>query len=77
MVTKDQEQHLQMLTKEQLAEYWCRLNVFDWPPNLPKDYWSVMCWISSRIGIKECLREWNKDNMDNKQFDDFWSHQNG
>lgn len=57
-----------------LAEWWCLLNKWRWPhvglgkPDpVPEKYDSnsrrgqIMNAICARIGIHECLREWNRD----------------
>lgn len=31
-----------------------------------------MRWIEEAIGMRECLREWNRDTMDAEAFNDFW-----
>ena len=59
-----------------LAEWWCLLNKWRWPhaglgePDpVPEKYDSngrrgqIMNAICARIGIRECLREWNRDNV--------------
>lgn len=34
---------------------------------------SIMNYIVNRIGMKECLREWNKDRMTNDEFEEWFS----
>ena len=33
---------------------------------------NLMGWIENKIGIKECLRDWNKERMSNAKFDSWW-----
>lgn len=77
---------LKQFTAKQLAEFWCSLNSFEWPPELgdkPAGYGDrdddksgikIMGLIERELGIKECLREWNKDRMDNDQFEAWWGN---
>ncbi len=64
------------------AEIWCALNRFQWPEELgPKPdgdgaIWERMSEISTRIGMKECLREWNKGWMSDEEFEAWWSKAN-
>ena len=72
-----------------LAEWWCRLNKGEWPtdglgqadpevkpwrPNTRRD--EIMNWISGRIGISECLREWNRETLPGDLFDAWWKTPN-
>ena len=71
-------------THAELARFWCRLNSFDWPKQLgdkPAGYGdhdddksgiAIMNEIQTIIGIKECLREWNKTRMTDEQFESWW-----
>jgi hypothetical protein len=56
-----------------LAEWWCLLNRFDWPKEglgeaeaVPEPWRptprrsAIMNGIVDRIGMRECLREWNR-----------------
>ena len=60
-----------------LAEWWCKLNRYEIVDGLvdrttSKNYWwSIMCWIQKRIGVRACLRQWNL-HMSDDEFDDFW-----
>lgn len=68
-----------------LARIWCSLNNYEWPealgpkpPSYTKDdrtWWPVMKAIETTIGLKECLREWNKDNKPGDEFDQWWDRQ--
>lgn len=73
---------LNVATDKTLAEWWCLLNRYEWPekiPNptprdaaIPNRRGALMNEIVSRIGMKECLREWNKDSMPGEQFDEWY-----
>ena len=75
---------LSQITDAEAATWWCALNRWEWPANLPNPEpvsngknprrSALMHAIHSRIGLKECLREWNKDGMPGKQFDVWWEH---
>lgn len=65
-----------------LAEWWCRLNSYEWPQDLPDPEpphrdptrcrrWGLMCWIDKRIGHRVISRQWNKD-MTDEEHEDFW-----
>lgn len=74
---------LETATKAQLASWWSELNHYGWPGELPfpepSEYIAngrrsqIMNWIMKRIGLKECLRDWNKESMTNKQFESWWN----
>ena len=65
-----------------LAQWWCSLNSWSWPrglanPQIPGVMLNgrrsgIMRWIEGSIGMRECLREWNRDKMDAETFDEFW-----
>ena len=65
-----------------LAVWWCQLNRFESPAELafenadPQDdggeRWTVMSWIGEAVGYRELLREWNRDRMNDEEFNDFW-----
>lgn len=67
------------------AELWCALNRGEWQPELgpePDDHrerhkiiWPRMVQIMGRIGIKECLREWNREEMPGAVFDEWWQEE--
>lgn len=64
-----------------LAKWWCQLNLWEWPIDLPnpesREYTfggrrdQIMDWIQRTIGLKACLGEWNRD-MTDEEFEDFW-----
>lgn len=70
------------------ARIWCAFNRHDWPEELaafkPADFdemkpearhklaWRLMCEASDAIGMRECLREWNRDSMPGEQFDEWY-----
>ena len=72
-----------------LANWWSILNRHEWPDGLPNPEtskasvqgrrWEIMCLISDRIGLKECLRDWNKERLPGNDFDDWYTemHPNG
>jgi hypothetical protein len=59
-----------------LASWWSTLNSNEWPEALPKteecEGIDIMHWIMHFIGIKECLRDWNKKRMPGNSFDTWW-----
>ena len=69
--------HLRALgrqTKETLADWWCILNRYEWPPELVHDEtfrWQIMAWIAREITLKACLRAWNAD-WEDDEFEAFW-----
>ena len=66
-----------------LAQYWSELNHYDWPAKIPNPEpkkheansrrGEIMGWIMNKIGLKECLRDWNKERMPGEQFDLWWN----
>ena len=72
------------------ARIWCALNKHEWPKELdsvkPSNWselphaekqrisWELMCEAEDAIGIKECLREWNRETIPGEQFDAWWSN---
>ena len=70
-----------------LAEWWCQLNSYEWPELLPDPEQPtrgynprrslIMRWIEDRIGIKECLRAWNRKWMTDEQFEEWWEKNHG
>lgn len=72
-LTADLDAILAQASDMQLAKWWCMLNSKEAVPELPgADPWPTMTKIMDRIGFKACLREWNRDNMDDEQFETFW-----
>lgn len=70
-----------------LAEWWCLLNKWEWPREglgepdpVPEKHdgnrrrGQIMNAICDRIGIRECLREWNRNNMPGPIFDEWWNN---
>jgi len=70
-------------------EIWCNLNRYHLPPELSSlfpEYESfpqyikldismiIMAKINESVGIRECLREWNKDSLPGKAFDDWYDN---
>jgi hypothetical protein len=64
-----------------LAEWYCMLNRWQWPDELPNEEepedrregrrTALMKWIKNRVGQRVCSRVWNKD-MGDEEFEDFW-----
>jgi hypothetical protein len=72
-LTLEETQALSAMPESRLARCWCELNSSRKVPELPNaPTWPVMTWIMNKIGFKACLREWNRDNMDDEQFETFW-----
>lgn len=67
-----------------LASWWSTLNRWEWPDKLlnpePNEYikngrrGEIMSFILSKIGLKECLRDWNKDRMTDDHFETWWNN---
>ena len=85
-ITDDDRMAIDAAPALMLAEWWCLLNKWGWPadglgepdPMPDKDKATmtrrsaIMNEISGRIGMRECLREWNRDTMPGEQFDAWW-----
>ncbi len=66
-----------------LAKWWCELNRWEWPTELgepepqgtqnPKRS-KIMNDIVDRVGIKECLREWNRERLPGEALDEWWEN---
>jgi len=75
---------LQQTDHATLARWWCVLNGWGWPKELPGRESpdvpghprrnEIMREIAGIIGMKECLREWNKDTMTPERFEDWWEY---
>jgi hypothetical protein len=73
---------LENQTDEVLAKWGCAINSWGWPeempsPEDPKDWAegrrnAIQKWIIVKIGLKACLREWNRERMNDAEFVDFW-----
>ena len=69
--------------KKTLARWWCQFNRFKIPEDFPGPKpatppggnWFIMQQIEDKIGLKECLREWNKDQMPGDKFDAYFEKQ--
>jgi len=72
---------------ERLPEVWCALNKFEphplvqpWPANwkemtVTAKYNFLGPWMSAilrAVGLRECLREWNRESMPGEVFDHWW-----
>ena len=81
-MTKEDEAVLIQQDSLTLAEWHCQLNQWKWPHELPNPEEptyipdgrriQIMDWINRIIGMKLCVRVWNKDSMNDEQFEDFW-----
>lgn len=67
-----------------LAEWWAALNRFEWPTEIPNEESTevdvsesrrstIMGWVQTKIGIKECLRAWNCERMSDEEFEVWWT----
>lgn len=80
--------YLKKVDNKTLAQYWCSFNSWEFPVQLkefqPKGWKSfsmdvmhqylkpVSKYIRNRVPEKELLREWNKNRMNDKQFEAWW-----
>jgi hypothetical protein len=76
---------LEKQSAETLADWWCQLNRWQWPEELPNAMiekerqeshdndrgWVIMSWILERIKYRLISRTWNKD-MTDEEFDNFY-----
>lgn len=73
---------LEAATDETLAQWWSEMNAYGWPgafadPEPEKHIpggrrTAIMCWIMDKIGLKECLRYWNRESMTSEVFDSWY-----
>lgn len=76
---------LEGVSDRRLAEMWCELNRWGWPKEMPRPEErrspdeggnprrsEMMGEILNKIGIRECLREWNREAMSDAEFDAWW-----
>lgn len=64
-----------------LARWWCLLNSWKWPKELPNEEprtyvpggrrGQLMAWIHEAVGHRNISRVWNQD-MTDEEFNDFW-----
>lgn len=81
-LTLDDVVILQKQDKLTLARWWTVLNRHEWPTcpleyeppyrDFPSRRSAIMGWIMTKIGMKECLREWNRERMDRETFEAWW-----
>jgi hypothetical protein len=83
-MNQEQEGVLESQDSATLAEWWCELNRWGWPEDLPgsateeerKDGdnagWQVMQWIFNKVGNMVISKAWNKD-MPDDVFEDFYA----
>lgn len=87
MVTAEQVGVLEKQDDSMLAAWWCELNGWRWPANLPQtcdrygyedrgEGWAIMCWIEKKVGKRLISRTWNKD-MPEPVFESFWRGERG
>ena len=67
---------------EKLASWWCAINIFEWPEELAQfkdkvEPIEIMSFISLTVGYKACLREWNKERMNDEKFEQWWKNKSG
>lgn len=80
-MTPQDEAILAQQSMETLAEWWCQLNSWDWPEELPdpepREYvrggrrGEIMQWIDDGVGRRVISRTWNKS-MTDEEHNDFW-----
>lgn len=82
--------HLKQYDNKKLAEFWCYFNVYKYPPELDQFKpinWDLLPiqikhsinklfidYITNRVSEKELLREWNKERMNDIEFDIWWEN---
>lgn len=88
MLAKAEVATLATLTPEQKARAWCAMNSYERPTELAAHWpanWETMTReakhdflgplmfaILDAIGLRACLREWNRDRMTDAEFDTWW-----
>lgn len=82
-MTPQDEAILAQQDQKTLAEWWCILNSWEWPDELPDpeddrhNYTignrrsQLTGWIITNIGLRACLRHHNHK-MNDEEFEDFW-----
>lgn len=74
---------LRAQSRETLALWWCKLNVWGWPKGLPNSEEAIyirdgrrsqlMHWIQARVPERLRMRTWNYD-MNDEEFQVFWRY---
>lgn len=86
LLTEQDAAAISVQTDATLAEWWCMLNRWKWPADLPDEEvperratgtrrWAIMCFIEDRIGERAIFREWNRYRTD-EEFEEFWARRN-
>lgn len=83
MLTDQDKELMNNTDSDTLAKWWCQINDWGWPDTLPDEpdptihlhprRCDVMDYIVSKIGMKRCNREWNRERMTDKQHERFWA----
>jgi hypothetical protein len=92
-LTVPEREALDAMTTPQLAATWCALNRFEKPAELAEHFpanWESLTFPAQRrfigpymagildlIGLKPCLREWNRTRMTDAEFEQWWSTAQG
>jgi hypothetical protein len=89
-ITDQDQKAIATASPDLLAQWWCLLNKGGWPTNglgepepMANEHQKIqrriqiMDAICDRIGIKECLREWNRHSLPGESFDAWWNSQQG
>lgn len=81
MITNKDLAVLAQQESETLAQWWCDLNRFEWPEELPDPEppqfvhgsrrSKIMGWIMESVGHRFCNRVWNS-HMTDGEHNDFW-----
>lgn len=85
MIEKEDLMALEGINYVRLADMWCELNRWQWPEEIPNPLttepvtasqrgWRIMQYIEQLVGEELVSRRWNKDNMTEEEFYDFWAH---
>jgi hypothetical protein len=73
LLTIDEVEVIKAEDYKTLADWWCYLNHGN-PHTCNMDRrWAVMSVITDSIGMKECLRCWNKEVMTDADFEAWWA----
>ena len=85
MIEKEDLMALEGINYVRLADMWCELNRCQWPEEIPNPLtkegrfpshrgWYIMEYIENLVGKELVSRRWNKDNMTEEEFYDFWAY---
>ncbi len=81
MIEED-EAILSQQDMQTLARWWCTLNRWEWPEEIPdaeeptfsgadSRRWQIMQWIHEAVGHRVISHEWNS-RLSDEDFNDFW-----